>query len=415
MSVAEQQEQAPLRLSEGTVLAIKQVVRDEPWAINFPDELLPAYGLRRQHEFRRLVGPGTPLLLLLQFLLVGYALLMYFPAVTGPDRRLWWSAEAGVSLLVVIGLGLARVPAMLARYELWVGVAATGILALRVGQTFAFGDAALLQHQSYVCMLVIMVIVLALRLRIAASVAVCSVSLLLALSAAWFAHWPVDFRRLLVYHGQAVMVALFVAFLLERQQRLAFLQSVLLARESEEKQQLNDRLERLAREDGLTGLANRRHFDQALAVEWERASRERQPLALLMVDVDHFKAFNDLYGHPSGDACLSRIGSVLSAVARRPGDMAARYGGEEFVVLLPGTDAAGAVDVAERILAGMLDLGIPHEASSASDRVTVSIGLMAQVPSPGSPARTLVDDADAALYAAKHSGRNRVVRAATSR
>ena len=405
----EEQERALLRPSVEQIAAIHAVVADEPWVVPLPRELHPAYAVRRQHEFRRLVDPGTPLLIVLQALLMGYALAMYFPAVTGPDRTVWWGAEAGISGFIAAGLLLARVPAVLPRYLVWVGGMATGILALRIGQTFAIADPALQQHQTYVCMLVIVIVVLALRLTLLASAVTCMLSLLIALAAAGLARWPVDVRRLLVYHGQAAMVALFVAFLLERQLRLAFLQSVLLTRESEKKQALNERLERMAREDGLTGLANRRYFDERLAIEWERAARDGRTVALLMMDVDHFKAFNDFYGHPAGDACLASIGGVLRDAARRPGDLAARYGGEEFVVLLPGTDVAGAVEVAERVLAGIMALAIPHEASSAGEGVTASIGVAVRSPVPAALPQRLVDAADAALYDAKRQGRRCVV------
>lgn len=407
----EKREPSPSRHPEALIRTVQELVRLEPWIVPVPPPLLPELALRQQHQFRRLVDAGSPLLILLQFLLVGYVLLFYLPAVTtGSDRMLWWAAEIAVSLLIAFGLGMARVPAFLPGYLWWVSGMAGGILFVRLLQTFALTDLGLLHHQTYVCMLVITVIVLALRLTVEASIWVCAVSLLMALPVALIEGWHVEWSGLLVYHVQASIVGLFVAFLLERQERIAFLQSILLDRESEEKQRLNEELELLAREDALTGLANRRYFDERLKAEWDRANRESQSIALLMIDVDHFKAFNDFYGHPAGDVCLAKVAGVLRHAARRPGDLSARYGGEEFVVLLPGTDVAGAREVAERILVEIAELAIPHEASSVGDYVSASIGLAVLAAGSGD-GQALIDAADAALYDAKHAGRHCIVAA----
>jgi diguanylate cyclase (GGDEF)-like protein/PAS domain S-box-containing protein len=176
----------------------------------------------------------------------------------------------------------------------------------------------------------------------------------------------------------------------------------------------NRRLQTLAGQDSLTGLANRRAFDEALAKEYRRAEREKKTLSLVILDVDRFKAFNDHYGHPAGDACLRQIGAVIAETARRPGDVAARYGGEEFVMLLPDTDEAGAELIAERIRRAVLALEIPHLAN-ARGLVTVSVGVaaLALAGGDGSP-DGLVEDADRALYCAKECGRNAVIRASTT-
>ncbi len=172
-------------------------------------------------------------------------------------------------------------------------------------------------------------------------------------------------------------------------------------------EEANRQLRVLAQQDGLTGLANRRRFDEALGSEYRRARRVGSPLAVIMVDVDRFKAFNDTYGHPSGDACLQAVAGVFNDGCRRPADLPARYGGEEFVLLLPDTDAAGALAVAECIRAAVRALAIPH-AGSEFGVATVSIGAAAMTPDrPQGPA-ALVEAADAALYQAKRAGRNSV-------
>lgn len=167
-------------------------------------------------------------------------------------------------------------------------------------------------------------------------------------------------------------------------------------------------LRQLSAEDGLTGIANRRHFDQVLLREWRRATRGRYPLTLVLLDLDHFKDFNDRYGHQAGDECLRQVGQVLRAHCRRPGDMAARYGGEEFAVVLPGTGREDAREIATRICADVEALAIPHEASRVAAVVTVSAGVASIVPDRGGEPADLIEMADGALYRAKGGGRNRV-------
>ena len=165
-----------------------------------------------------------------------------------------------------------------------------------------------------------------------------------------------------------------------------------------------DALRSLAALDSLTGLANRRTFDTALEVEAQRCNRSGAPLSLLMMDIDHFKSFNDHYGHCGGDACLKRVASAIAGSVLRAGDLAARYGGEEFAVILPDTDLPGAQAIGERLREAVEDLKIRHGALSAGPVVTMSVGGASAVPV---DPRTLIAKADAALYAVKRGGRNR--------
>ncbi|MEW6164679.1 MAG: diguanylate cyclase [Pseudomonadota bacterium] len=160
--------------------------------------------------------------------------------------------------------------------------------------------------------------------------------------------------------------------------------------------------------DGLTGVANRRHFDEAIAAEWRRCRRDSSPLALLMIDIDHFKRFNDRYGHQAGDDCLKTVAAALKEKLGRSHDLVARYGGEEFTCLLPESDLAGALAKAEELRIAVESLGIPHEDSSVARIVTISIGASTLVPDGDGGPDQLVAAADAALYDAKHAGRNRV-------
>jgi len=166
-------------------------------------------------------------------------------------------------------------------------------------------------------------------------------------------------------------------------------------------------LERAVCIDALTGIANRGHFDELLATEWNRAARHGAPLSLVVVDVDDFHAFNELYSHVGGDACLKAVAGTMAHCLRRPSDVLCRYGGEEFVALLPETDGPGACVVAERLRAVIEELGIAHDGSRAAKVVTISVGVATMAPGLDRPATTLVSTADAALFRAKGMGRNR--------
>ncbi len=189
---------------------------------------------------------------------------------------------------------------------------------------------------------------------------------------------------------------------------------VAISRDMTQQNDMEGKLATLAIEDGLTGLANRRRFDERLEEEWARAYRDRTCLALLMIDLDHFKTYNDEHGHPAGDECLRIVARIMAAEAQRAGDVTARYGGEEFAMLLPTKDAAGCARIGERIRCAILEAGIPHALNLPSGLVTASLGgAVCQPASERSAASaSLVEAADRALYAAKDGGRNRLVMAA---
>ncbi|MBA5686373.1 sensor domain-containing diguanylate cyclase [Rugamonas apoptosis] len=160
--------------------------------------------------------------------------------------------------------------------------------------------------------------------------------------------------------------------------------------------------------DGLTGIANRRHFDMAIEKEHRRARRGGVPLSLLMIDIDNFKAYNDHYGHPQGDQCLIRVAAALAAMLKRPCDLVARYGGEEFAAILPDTDSEQAWQMAEAIRLRTIELAIPHLPGADGQLVTVSLGIATRHADGSADAAGLISAADRALYQAKRDGRNRV-------
>jgi diguanylate cyclase (GGDEF)-like protein len=155
-------------------------------------------------------------------------------------------------------------------------------------------------------------------------------------------------------------------------------------------------------------LANRRYFNERYAEEWARAARNKKPVALIMLDVDRFKSFNDHYGHLGGDDCLKQIAAAIKNMMSRPGDLVARYGGEEFIVLLPDTALDGAAYLAEKIRIAVEKRAIPHEVSDISPYVTISLGVAGIIPDPGTDPNTLIELADQCLYRAKNLGRNQI-------
>jgi len=205
---------------------------------------------------------------------------------------------------------------------------------------------------------------------------------------------------------QLVMTAKMVAM-----ERIASMRSRLV-QVSEELETANAELQRLACVDGLTDLVNRRELDGSLDRETRRCARHRLPLSVVMADIDHFKAYNDEYGHLAGDDCLRRVAAALRGQLRRSADIPARYGGEEFCIVLPETDESGAMHVAERLRLKVEALGIAHAPRVEPNRVTLSLGVAACIPESGADPKRLVQRADHALYQAKQQGRNRVALAA---
>jgi diguanylate cyclase (GGDEF)-like protein/PAS domain S-box-containing protein len=171
---------------------------------------------------------------------------------------------------------------------------------------------------------------------------------------------------------------------------------------------LNQELSGMAWSDGLTQIANRRRFDQYLHTEWQRLVREQAPLTLILCDIDHFKLYNDYYGHLSGDLCLQEVARVIKQVTKRPADLAARYGGEELAVILPNTSLKGGIKVAQEIQRSIAKLAIPHIRSTVHAFITLSIGIATQVPRRGQPPEQIINQADQFLYEAKRTGRNRL-------
>lgn len=208
------------------------------------------------------------------------------------------------------------------------------------------------------------------------------------------------------FHAEEVLARVRHQVTILRQQQQLVKQNHQLRQTEAALQQANRELKRIANTDGLTQIPNRRCFDVILEQEWQRLKREQQPLSLILCDIDHFKQYNDRYGHLAGDDCLQQVAMVISESVRCSSDTAARYGGEEFALILPNTDQQGAIAIASTIRSTLQSLQIPHSDSAIATHITVSLGIACIVPTSNSSCQQLIAAADIALYEAKAAGRN---------
>ncbi len=227
--------------------------------------------------------------------------------------------------------------------------------------------------------------------------------------------WQAESRKGWIETYALMAVILIAAYLVNRSRQRQMSAFAEIQKMQTKLEQSNQELAKISTTDGLTGLSNRRRFDEVAPHEWQRAMRKREPLAIAMVDVDFFKVYNDKYGHQAGDQALMAIAETLAKGLRDGSDFIARYGGEEFVILLPGQNAKGAYEVLERLRVDIEALAIPHIGSDASAVITISAGFAAFVPRPGVSLDNLIELADQSLYAAKRKGKNRVVGLSGSR
>lgn len=313
----------------------------------------------------------------------------------------------GAFIFIAIGICVSR-PQLDKHYAWYIGGASfLGLTGMSVTAS-SFDSIYINQQASYVVIFIYMLIYSLGSLRIFTTLMIGIFSALLALTIISTIGLPVEFGQFAQYAGLSNVMGFLIASMLDQRDRRGFLQARLIDIEKQQLNQLSQEMARLSQEDGLTGLANRRHFNETLAREWAIAEREKQFIALIFIDVDHFKPFNDTYGHLEGDKVLSQVGKTLKKMAKRPADLAARYGGEEFVLLLPNTTVEGAFAVAEEVRQAIDDLAIPHKSSKAAKHVSVSIGLSALVPNGQNSITTLIDNADEGVYAAKKAGRHRI-------
>ena len=361
----------------------------------------------REYRHRGLVffiRVGGSMLLLLIYLLSATSSWLFYPSLEPHDASLWIST----SLLVIV---TATLPVLLCQFERFrrhYDLIATPFSAIIITKfavmPMLYSHPGAATVESYFCMLAILIITLALRLNLLAVLATLLISLVASgILLLWLVpladiHW----QRISFYFFAMAAVCLVVAVLQDVYQSTNFRLSKLVEQQA-------DTLQRLVQEDSLTGLANRRGFDNTLQHEWLTHRRQKRSLGVLFIDVDHFKAYNDHYGHEAGDRCLQQIGQAIRSSLLRASDTAARYGGEEFVVLLADIDRAGAHEVAQRLLQAVDRLALAHAGLGEGRQVSVSIGVAVTIPAPEDSFRQLLKQADDALYSAKRQGRHQVV------
>lgn len=379
----------------------------KPLLVNFRHDIENAFLAKRNLEFSQIFKVAGFLWLLL-YVVILISTYKNFPYIfTDSTYIIWQSTFVSAALFIVFSIICAFIPKTHHFMHQYVVAPAITLLLyqLLVG-SIAHADNESGLYASYNIVIAMIIAVNSLRLLWQKSLLILVCSGLMAYATAFVNSWPIPLLPALHSFVLIGVVLVNIAFFIERRERLSFLNEVLVEVKSHELSRINRHLITIAREDALSGLANRRAFDDTLVIEWDRARREEQPISLLFMDVDHFKLYNDTYGHSAGDDCLRQIASAIKKAVLRPADLTARYGGEEFVVLLPTTDGMGAEEVAERILRTVDSMAIPHKRSLVSYHVTVSIGICTLLPSDKNTIALFIENADAALYKAKTSGRH---------
>ncbi|HEX6591618.1 MAG TPA: diguanylate cyclase [Moraxellaceae bacterium] len=327
--------------------------------------------------------------------------------VQAADLRIFWSQFVALGVVTFTFAFLVRHPRFDAWFFIYARLESIALLTIMSLVIIAMRETANVRMATAVLVLGFVIVfgtgMFSLRMGVCIAGSAFSLTLLVALAAGLMREfWAYAFQYAFIVVG--MMLACHYMGSLQRQD---FLREELMRHDQERLQALSDELADLSLKDALTGVANRRRFSEVLQREWERGQRQQSPLALLVVDIDFFQAYNDHYGHQAGDDCLMAVAFVLQDAGRRPGDLVARYGGEEFALLLPDTDKAEALDTARRIQAFLQQAALPH-AASALGMVTASIGVAAVVPGPQGRAADLLQLADRAVLAAKAEGRNRI-------
>ncbi|MDP2226015.1 MAG: GGDEF domain-containing protein [Moraxellaceae bacterium] len=387
---------------EDEVEEIERLHKTRGWRLDFGQNLERIY--RADHLPRAVAAfQHSSIFIFLLYSLLSSGIYLLMPE---GDMRAWIGLYSWVGVIILLAGVFSRLHFLDQWFSLYAGVGSFGAVALSVAVTGVVQDPVAGQLTQAAVMYAIVIIygVVGLRFTHACIAGWLGgfVGGVLADALGGSVSWELLHRT---FTGGSLL-GMFLSYYAERRDRELFLQARLLHISHWRTENYAQMLDKLSRQDALTGLANRRHFDEALEQEWRRALRQLSPVAILMIDIDHFKHYNDSLGHPEGDRCLRTVASLLAAHARRPGELVARYGGEEFVMILPDTDHAQAVLQAENILGSIRRAGIPQPPGQERAHVSVSIGVSTALPTPDLQASELVDAADAALYEVKRSGRN---------
>ncbi|MBC7750446.1 MAG: GGDEF domain-containing protein [Candidatus Saccharibacteria bacterium] len=380
---------------------IRAVLRSRYWLLRFPQHLESEFTALYIPRAIQLFHFRSPLLFLL-FLIENIGIYQVLPAEI---TQYYFSLNAWTGIMIVIASVLSYLPQLSRWYEWYIGVG--GVVAIAVSTATANiggGDSVILTYAGTMYIVVVLYSFVCLRFR--AAMIVGWMGGIFGIILAHLLGHPMNWKLYNLTYTMTSILGMCLAYALDRQERTNFLQACLLRHSVDKGQKLAQQLNTLSRQDGLTGLANRRHLDEVLRHEWNRALRQQLPLTLMIIDVDFFKRYNDRWGHLAGDECLQQIATLIASFAKRSGELASRYGGEEFVLLFPSMAEQEAAQQAERLLSGIKKLGLPNPEEDHSF-VTVSIGVAVCLPSADVSVARLLRQADVALYHAKENGRNR--------
>jgi diguanylate cyclase (GGDEF)-like protein len=385
---------------------IQDTLKHRPFFLYFENDIETMFYAKRADEYLRILLAGKSMLLLLFGLITFFAVHQFPNAVFANDLFLVKFCFLPIAITLMCVMLFAEKPFFVRNFQWMAAPSSTIILSCILLASVSSYDTHFSQHAAYDVIIITTIVCFGIRVLFPVCVMIVVIAASITLLATVMLNWDFDILKLSHYFGLGSTTTLAIVGLMERQERLAFLQELLVSHQTVELDRLNRALDRMAREDPLTGLVNRRGFDETLQVEWDRARRDQQPVAMLYMDIDFFKLYNDTYGHNIGDVCLRRVAQTIKGALRRPADLAGRYGGEEFVVLLPNTDRDGALDVALRVLKHVDALALPHSRSKAASHVTLSIGVCQVVPDNLMSLKEFIKRADDALYQAKERGRH---------
>lgn len=396
------------RLPERLLAIVRDQVEQRRLSLHFVDaELEQRYLRQRAGEYREVVRLGWPMLLIVYVMILGMSIQFYPDDMFVHQGVLLWSVWLPLLASLVVGALIPSKPRWLQSFEWIVTGCGTLVLTLLLLSYFFALTADYADHAMLNTGLMLLIMAFASRIRVWVFAGIllfsCATALLIALMSGVQVEW-LKLGHLTVLYGA---VLLFVMALIEANHRLAFLQELLLLEQGHVLQGLQQRLDSAAREDLLSGLPNRRSFDDIFRREWERTRRDQQELSLLYLDLDYFNLYNDNYGAVAGDVVLQQVAQILRESLLRPADQACRYSGESFVLILPNTNTQGAIEVARRVIQSVDRLAVEHRWSQVASHITVSIGIATSLNNETDNLQLLIR-ADDALYQAKRAGRHRL-------
>jgi diguanylate cyclase (GGDEF)-like protein len=377
------------------------VQRSGYWSLRFPAHLESSF-LDKYVPHAIRIFHFRSFLLLLLFLIENIGIYYVLPVEI---TQYYFSLNAWTGIVIVIASVLSFIPQLNHWYEWYIG--AGGIIAIAVSTATANmggGESVILTYAGTMYIVIVLYSFVCLRFRAAIIIGwaggICGIIL------AHILGQSMNWKLFNLTYTMTSILGMCLSYALDRQERTNFLQACLLQHCVEKGERVAKQLNTLSRQDGLTGLANRRHLDEVMQHEWNRSCRQHQSLTLMIIDVDYFKFYNDQLGHLAGDECLQQIATLIASLAQRSGELAARYGGEEFVLLFPSMTEHEAARQAERLLHGLEELALPNP-DEKRPFVSVSIGVAVIEPTFETGVDQLMRQADAALYKAKANGRNR--------